>query len=897
MSSTSTVSAATLALWAKSDRGHESGRWHPLLCHLLDVAASCLEIVELEPASYRRLLSEDTGLPAEEAVSVVAALVGLHDIGKANPGFQKKSADCAARVEAAGFSLLGPPDEIPHGIVSEAILIPLLKDEFNLKRGPATLLADAVGAHHGFRTQAQRRRDAGCERKQLSSNWLASQKELFHTVWDTLGAPRPWSVSEVSAAFFQRLMGLTCIADWIGSSLEFHDYDGDPKSYLAGARLRARARLKDLGWTKRDVLTTKTEFADIFQFISKDEFRFEPRPLQETVIELTRKLEEPILLLVEAPMGEGKTEASFYGHVALQQQLGHRGAYVGLPSQATGNAMFERLRDFLAGQGREEPPDLQLLHGAAILSQSYRELQNFKPNTPDDPQHTAVVARSYFTHLKRGMLSEYGAGTVDQALLSVLPVKHHFVRLWGLGNRTVILDEVHAYDAYTGELLNELIAWLRALGSSVILMSATLPDSTRGAMLKAFGAEQSQDPAPYPRVTRVHRGKVSSHTFQARPLISFSLQPAPLDLTALARTALKTVEDGGCLACIVNTVDRAQKLFSEIQALDPEIDLHLFHARFPICQKQKIEETVLALYGKGLTNTTNPVRPKRSVLVATQVVEQSLDLDFDVMLTDLAPVDLVLQRAGRLHRHDKNNGSRGPHEKATLLVSGLESSNITQDWLPTYWHKIYSPDILVRSWLVMQREFIDLNKDLDPLVQSVYNYNEELPGQKNFEAYLERPEEDRIAEQSADSRDAKLAALGWPTGKGWKERPARFLPDNDDGIDLVTRKAEPTVVLVPAHRISGELYLDEKGTERVTLTQNPKQQIAAKIYERTVKISRVGVVRHLEKHGQTPWTNSGLLRRVVLLPMENGSCEVGGTRLILCPKLGLIYEKLEKNER
>lgn len=884
----------TLALWAKSDRGKESGRWHPLICHLLDVAASCLEIIELEPARCLRLFAQDTNLPPEQAAATVAALVGLHDIGKANPGFQRKSESCVERVTEAGFSLLGPSDEIPHGIVSEVILRELLEDELGVDEEAALLLADAVGAHHGFRSEAEKRRRACSERAVLQVNWHDSQLELFNKVWDTLGAPRPWPLKSASPAFFQRLMGLTCVADWIGSSLAFHDYGDDPVKYLAGARERAKEKLREVGWTRKTTLTAKTEFSDIFDFITDGEFRFEPRPLQKAVVELTKDLKEPILLLVEAPMGEGKTEASFYAHVALQQQLDHRGAYVGLPSQATGNAMFERLKDFLAGQGRTEPPDLQLLHGAAILSKSYKELQGFKPNTPDDPSEAAVVARSYFTHLKRGLLSEYGAGTIDQALLAVLPVKHHFVRLWGLGNRTVILDEVHAYDAYTGELLIELVAWLHSLGSSVILMSATLPTATSQSMLKAFGAMETKELAPYPRVTRVQEGTVESVTFESRPLISFNLEPAPIRVDALARLVLETVRSGGCMACIVNTVDRAQGLYSELRRLDPELDLHLFHARFPIDKKQGLEQTVIGLYGKGDKKGRNPARPTRSVLVATQVVEQSLDLDFDVMMTDLAPIDLVLQRAGRLHRHGKNNGSREAHEKARLLVSGLASEDLTSEWLPTYWHKIYAPDILVRSWLVLQKETLDLNRDLDHLVQAVYDPNSTVRQQEKFADYLEKARPEREQQEQANKRDARLTGLGRPTSSDWKTRPSRFYPDDEMGLNLVTRQAEPSFTVLPAHLLMGELYLDPDGTRKLSMSQNPKSDIAVQMYEKTLKVSRKSVVDQLQKEGERPWSKSGLLGKVILLTMENGSCEVGGTRLILSPELGLVYESMRR---
>lgn len=883
MSSVSFVSQATMALWAKSDRGKDAGRWHPLMCHLLDVAASCLEILELEPPSSIALLSSDFGVPSDQAVAITAALVGLHDIGKANPEFQIKSEACAERVRQAGFRLYGP-ERAAHGIVSEAILVPLLQTrDFSAKS--ARLVADAVGAHHGFRSQRQVRRAAFNHQGDLSALWLNSQRELFDLVWQTLGAPSTLPLKDFSAAAFQRLMGLTCVADWIGSSLDFADFPGDPKTYLEGARQRARVRLQQVGWSQRRPLTAKNRFEEIFPFA--------PRPLQAAVATLVAEVREPVLLLVEAPMGEGKTEASFFAHVALQQQLEHRGAYVGLPSQATGNAMFERLRAFLSNLERAQPPDLQLLHGAAILSDSYQELQNYSANTDAD-QVEAVTARSYFTHLKRALLSEYGAGTIDQALLSVLPVKHYFVRLWGLGNRTVILDEVHAYDTYTGELLAELVAWLKALGSSVILMSATLPAHTRQKMLEAFGAAPGEAPVAYPRVTRVHAGAVTSLTFETRPLARFRVKGAPVAINALASTVLSAAQNEGCIACIMNTVDRAQKLYRALQAADPSLNLQLFHARFPIQDKLEIEERVLDLYGKGDTESRNPQRPQRSVLVATQVVEQSLDLDFDLMFTDLAPVDLVLQRAGRLHRHDKNKGHRGPHEVPNLLVCGLDSTNLLNDWRETAWEVIYAPHILVRTWLALKREVVDLNSDLDPLVQTVYDTSLPLVGQAAFSDYLDLAEETNRTESRKDEVSARMANIGNPTGTEWKIPSDERLSDDECKVVLATRKVEPTVTVVPVY-VQGEVCsLDPQGTLPLKRQKKLKTSDAVTIYQRTVKISRKSLVPILKKW-ERPWPDSPLLKDCIPLYLRDGQCVVGRTLIQLSHELGLVYIDQEKS--
>lgn len=900
LTSKGSLSPSTLTLWAKSDRGKESGRWHPLICHLLDVAASCLEIIDLEPYRYRELLAIDLQTTPERAVALTAALIGLHDLGKANAWFQRKSESCLGRVQEAGFDF--PPlstDEIPHGIISMALLYDVFTTQFGIDRNTATLLADAVGAHHGFRTSSEEFGKAVLRTRKSKPIWKTAVQKLFQEVWDACDAPSTaeWTLTELSAAAFQRLMGLTSVADWIGSSLDFSTFEGDSKAYLEQARVRARERLKQVGWSQRLPLRSDADFGSIFSYLAPPGAVFSPRGLQKAVVEALDGVTEPVLLLVEAPMGEGKTEASFYAHIALQNAVGHRGAYVGLPSQATGNAMFERLHAFLREQGREQAPDLQLLHGAQLLNDGYQKLV-IKSNLsdPGDEDDENVVAKSYFTHLKRALLSEYGAGTIDQALLGILPVKHQFVRLWGLGNRTVILDEVHAYDTYTGNLLLALVRWLRVLGSSVILMSATLPRATREQMLEAFaGGPVTSSPPPYPRLATVHGGQVKETTFSTRPLACFELEKAPVEVGELAERTAELVRDGGCLACIVNTVERAQQLYLELSARLGEVEVMLFHARFPIEQKQRIESEVLKLFGKGEEDGPNPERPRRAVLVATQVVEQSLDLDFDVMITDLAPIDLILQRAGRLHRHDKNRGHRGSHERAMLLVSGLGQDDVREGWEKhaTYWHVIYHPSVLVRTWLALKAlTQVDLNKDLDPLVQRVYDGNVRLGGQDMYDEYLVNCDSEAANQEAIDKRDASFAELGNPDSAAWEAVPRKAWENDDPQGPLLTRKTQETVTVVPLYRVAEKCCLDPAGQVAVPIKAKLPLTLAKTVFGRTVKISRIGVVKALQAGQRLPWSETPLLQNVYPLYLDsNGQATLAKTLITLEPELGLVYRK------
>ncbi|MCB0190194.1 MAG: CRISPR-associated helicase Cas3', partial [Caldilineaceae bacterium] len=308
-------------------------------------------------------------------------------------------------------------------------------------------------------------------------------------------------------------------------------------------------------------------------------------------------------------------------------------------------------------QWREDLPDLEF----STVEET--------PQGAETSQGT-VNAQSWFIPRKRTLLAPFAVGTVDQALMSTLQTRHFFVRLFGLSGKTIIFDEVHAYDTYMNTLFQRLLVWLRAVGASVIILSATLPASTRRALVTAWqGTSEESDllsDGAYPCVT-----VASVQECYQLPLPSdgdartINIEWVDHSPEAIVAEIKRRLVDGGCVAIICNRVTRAQELYRVLAdaQLVAEADLFLFHARTPVQWRNQMETTVLDRFGKAATN-----RPQRAIVVATQVIEQSLDLDFDLMVTDLAPIDLVLQRAGRLHRHAREH--RPAHlASPTLLIT------------------------------------------------------------------------------------------------------------------------------------------------------------------------------------------------------------------------------------
>lgn len=890
------MNKALTGLWAKTSKAGDA-RWHPLILHMLDVAASAEAILTREPETTRSRMAEILGLEWEEARAWLLLLVACHDLGKACPGFQSKWPEL---LSATGLGLPRSSNtNIHHAFVSQTALTELLRgvgwpDEL------AELIADAVGCHHGSRASERERQKAdaeiyvgrGARLKAVRTDWTQARRNLLEALLMVLKPTMTPTKQTLSGPDFMLLSGLTSFADWIGSNEEWFPFGtpadcDDLQGWFQRRQIKANQALDLLGWQPRTPLSKESQSF-------KKVFGFTPRPLQQAVADVLADLKKPAILLVEAPMGEGKTEAAFFAHLELQRHFGHRGLYIALPTKATGNAMFERTLKFLRRQGSDYPLDLQLVHGGALLNDTFQKL---KVSDIYDPKVGGEVrAAEWFTNKKRALLSEYGVGTVDQAILPILPVRHHFVRLWGLANRVVVFDEIHAYDAYTGTLLVHVLRWLLALGSAVILLSATLPPSIRRELAKVVDAVLPEPEKPYPRLSIFCPGAtVYQKHFEADPARrqTVRLQAMSLDLSEM-RVALEGhLTLAGMGLALLNTVQRAQDLyrtFPEGELLEREgqrvgkrlpdgTEVLLFHARFPADRRQKREVHALETFGEGAS------RLGRKILIATQVAEQSLDLDFDVIATDLAPIDLVLQRAGRLWRHARTSR---PVSEPILLISGLDGDEPPLFGKPLWWGKVYREDILLRTWILLregQRQTLKLPDEIDTLVQQVYEDQVEIP-----EVLMERMNKAVRVEGEAIAyrQQANMAIIGLPDDASWND-PTRFvLYDEDEpGVHRTlmaqTRLGEDSVVAIPLWSEDG---FDSKATPEFTQSKA--------WFLRAVSLTRKGVVQKLRKLGVPEgWKESSLLRSCVPLHLNADGRWAEDATVRLDEDLGLVYEAKE----
>ncbi|MGB3618204.1 MAG: CRISPR-associated endonuclease Cas3'', partial [Catalinimonas sp.] len=507
--------------WAKTNREKITDLpddWtHPLWAHLLDVGNAALVLWERYlPAGLKRTLADGIGMNVEEGGRFLSLWIGLHDLGKAIPSFQSLHEPSAKAL--AGMGLTVPPDvnRLHHGHASIAVMRRLLRAHGQADNGLLEAAAACVGVHHGKLCARNVWRNVSKDTIKPTGalggpDWQAAQLDLAQRVMDAWygiadaeSRAAPWPAPDRLPPAGMRFKwpdwlmayaGWTTLADWLGSMQRCYPtdlpHDGDPVAYCARSRRAALNAYRRTGLQHTAGLIARplTEHFGA---------GFEPRPLQVVARDLPLD-GEPTLVIVEAPTGEGKTEAAFY----LSARHGG-GIYVAMPTQATADGLHGRLLKFLTGDPekqtfgahRGEQAALRLVHGNDLLRDDAAALlaverDTFEVRDDDGSDEGLTRTLGWFLPKKRALLAAYGVGTVDQVLLGVLHARHFFLRLFALAGKTVVFDEVHSYDVYMNALFTRLLRWLRALGAHVVVLSATLPDETRRQMLRAWGAEPS----------------------------------------------------------------------------------------------------------------------------------------------------------------------------------------------------------------------------------------------------------------------------------------------------------------------------------------------------------------------------------------------------------------------
>lgn len=920
------LSRRARALWAKTD-SEDSSVWLPLYIHLSDTARIMAMLWDgWVPKNVRNLFARHCCGNEELARKALLFLAGAHDIGKATPIFQAKP--CGRGWDGERVSLAWKPEKAglfieaslsasrhpTHPIAGQVLAIRYLQGVFGWSSGQADAWGSIVGAHHGNVPDKERVREGfiltsemGNTANDAGDGWRSVQRELLDYALHIAGlsskdmdllARCAWDASTESVA-----CGLLIMADWIASNQDLFPLipliPGENSTHGSteengNTSLDARA---DRAWRELDL---SPSWAGEKPVASEGWFcgRFglpegcAPRPVQKAAMEAAAQMTEPSLMVIEAPMGEGKTEAALAAAEVVGAQFGCGGVCVALPTMATTDAMFGRVRRWLDHLAVQGPSSIYLAHGKAQLNEEYqgivrssrsrRSLSSMGVDLDGvAARDDRVVVSDWMQGRKKGMLANFVVCTVDQVLMGALDMRHLSLRQLALAGKVVIVDECHAYDSYMQQYLMRILEWLGAWGCPVILLSATLPTAVREKLVEAYRKGRAVqragcvptsvygDVLTVPsrrRLSRKERARAEKRVSEPTPvdetypLITIAAGPGvkrlecspssrgsqidvavlPDEPEALIALLKEELSEGGIAGVMCDTVTRAQVAYRALRDSFGRGEVMLTHARFMDLDRMKNETVLRNLIGPDATRSNNK-RPERMIVVGTQVLEQSLDIDFDLLVTDVAPIDLLMQRLGRVHRHVRGEGEKDRPARlrnARCFLRGIEEISPEGPTFVPGASRVYDKASLMEALAVsgllgMEASVrFSLPKDIARLVRLAYSpaAEGEIP-----EGWLS-PYHDACEERVKAIQDKKLRAEAFllPSAKQLAKDEktltnlfARAIEDSSNskmGEDLgqcAVRDAQETVeVLLVSKKDDGRVYLlpwagDEKsGIER-----------------------------------------------------------------------------------
>lgn len=652
-------------------------QWHLLACHALDVAAVMAQLLADRPRWLARC-AKALGWPVEHTAQVLCFFAVLHDLGKFARAFQglfrHDSPDLAPWVAGKAYTLRH--DSLGR-LLWQQTLCARLADLLPADDDPEDWLPwlEIVFGHHGEPALdeaygSSRRVDEFFCPDDIDAAEAFCRDMAAQLLPD--GLP---SIADLDESALLRwswpLAGLMVLADWLGSDSAYFPYQASPlplAEYWALVQSRAQACVAGAGVRP----SPTAEYVGPAALTQLFDYLHDPTPLQHWAATAALPA-EPQLLLLEDVTGAGKTEAALILAHRLMAVGQASGLYFALPTMATANQMYHRVgqvyRRLYADHAR---PAIVLAHAARQLVEAFRLSQRpaDAPYSPDEDTASLLCHSWLADSQKKSLLADVGVGSIDQALLAVLPARHQSLRQQGLADKVLICDEIHAFDTYVRKHLLTLLEQHARLGGSAILLSATLPANLRAELAQAFanGRNRRRNAAPavpadarYPLITHVHT-HIDAHACATRPHVARQVRVAHVhELDAVLALIADAVAAGQCVAWIRNTVEDAREAWAQLCASLPGPAPMLFHSRYVMADRLEIEGQVLDALGK----TSGPAQRRGRVVVGSQVLEQSLDYDVDIMISDLAPIDLLIQRAGRLQRHAR-------HADGQLSADGQE---------------------------------------------------------------------------------------------------------------------------------------------------------------------------------------------------------------------------------
>ncbi|HCW22856.1 MAG TPA: CRISPR-associated helicase/endonuclease Cas3 [Lachnospiraceae bacterium] len=896
------VSEQFQAMCAKSCRETPSF-YLPLWCHLLDTASMAeLLFAHWIPASVTHA---DSCLSEQDFVRTTEFLCLVHDIGKATPVFQSRISDHVdgqkERLDSVGVELpagFRTPQATPHTIAGEIIL-----NDLHCPCG----LSSVVGAHHG--------RPQGYEKlttlegtpwkenfyEEQPSLWRGLWKEWFAFALHRYGFEQASDLPVVQQSTLILMTGIVIVSDWIASNQELFPLISTWKAEkLLDPEARAEQAWKELHFPERlksgSIVMGDSDFRRKFGFL--------PNELQREVLHICNT-EQPDLLIIEAQMGVGKTEAALSAAETMGNFHQDSGLYFGLPSQATADGLYPRVRSFTEDLSQHGSHTMDLMHGNAALNREYTSLfQTGASSVAEDMPDAGVYINAWFDQAKTGLLADFVVGTVDQMLMASVRTSHVMLRILGLCGKAVVVDECHAYDAYMNYYLDHVLTWLGHYRVPVILLSATLPSIRRRELLTAYEKgvclEQKTEKPHFPEETKIGYPLLTwsrgTQVLQKRMEIPESVTAVTMEKLAeeqLVPRLKEALDEGGCAGIIVNTVRKAQEISQLVQNEFPNFDVILTHSAFTREDRARIEQNLLKRIGKK-----SGVRDRNHLIViGTQVLEQSLDIDFDFLITQICPMDLLLQRIGREHRHQRVRPQKLKEARCAVLDADDGTRAVYGDWL-----------------LMQTREELDHLKDqqiriptmIPGLVESVYREPEEETLPEEAREYW------HIYRSQIEEKKARAQAFCMPVPRRLNPgRPERStldgllesLPDTDSQqAQAVVRDVAPSLEVIVLKSAQDDMVCTVSGEPAYFSRLNPLQdEELESVLLQTVKLPSVFTRRwgqtmtELNDRAFDAWRegNSAFRYRHFLLLDADGRGRLLSYDIMYSSKNGFCYRREE----
>ncbi len=920
---TDSIPESITSLSAKLNAGKD--KWLPLWVHSLDTCGIAeLLLTRWLPRGTKAAMAN--GMTEEALLHTVKAAAIFHDLGKATAVFQTKISDGCLRLrsqlETSSLPILSERDislqhqrSFPHAAAGEALL---------LIEGASYSFSEIIGAHHGepwkdgktLRYELQEARYKWSDpssvalwgNSQQREQWQAVQAECLDWMKKTVGIDSLAELPVLSQPAAVLITGLIIMADWIASNETY--FPLIPLETMAPDDMVERI---NKAWRVLKLPPAwKTCSIDDLTQMSFEQFGFAPNAMQTALMQAVKSSEHPGLIILEAPMGLGKTEAALLSASILTEH-GTGGIFFGLPTQATANAIFSRIVEWGEKQPETNKISIRLAHGMADLNETFQSLMsgNNTSNVEEDGGSERLVVHEWFRGRKQALLADFVAGTVDQVLMAALRQKHIMLRHLGLCGKTVIIDECHAYDAYMNQYLEMALRWLGRYQTPVILLSATLPAEKRASFMAAYldmpwtsrvrarlTKEPWYDNPAYPVITWTDGNEIRQQALiydgQER---NVKLARISHDNTvesqaeATVKKLKEALQNGGCAAVVLNTVQRAQHFAEALKNSMPDATILLLHSRFVMPDRLRHETDLLKRMGKKSTSEER----NRVVVVGTQVIEQSLDFDADVMVSDLCPMDLLLQRIGRLHRHKQHDHIRPPNLREPQCFILCAGDNLDRGA-----KAVYGEYLLMRTRALLP-ERVRLPQDISSLVNKVYSESVPLPevpdGYEQAKA-KEKKKEDEL------KRGANSFRIHSPDDDFSSLLDCSILPDDEHARAQVRAGDMSLDALLLTRLPSGELTLLPwlQDGNVWTADRCPCSEDARKILNQRVSLTS-GLLKALKPEVSweelqemlavpSAWKDSVWLKRAHLLVLdEQLSARLGNLTLKYSEDKGLEWKK------